>query len=460
MGDPGIEPGVGLPGGVTVRCRTLQHVALTRGPAGPGRDARGIEAGPGLVKAMARVRRPDTGEARGSRAAAAPSMPYLGGEGSRLANGIGSRGPPVAGVAGVGGVGGAMEADGSNGWEAVAARFAATRSAAGTETVRRWAETLPAGGSVVDVGAGTGIPLTAVLVERGLRVRAVDASPAMVAAFRARLPGVPIICEPAERSAFEGGPFDGVLAVGLVFLLPAAAQSALIRRMAGAVRPGGRLLFSAPRPACAWDDTLTGRRSESLGAEAYGRLLAACGMEVLHGHVDSGGNRYHEARRRAGAWPAPPGAVPEGAARPALAGAGRRGHVGAMRKPAHIVEKERARRAEARETHWLFGIHAVAAALANPARERLRLVATRNAAARLGELHGAIPEIADARAFPVPLDPGSVHQGAALETRALDWPPLEELADGRPLVMLDRVSDPHNVGAILRSAEVFGARRR
>ncbi len=128
-----------------------------------------------------------------------------------------------------------------------------------------------------------------------------------------------------------------------------------------------------------------------------------------------------------------------------------------MRKPAHIVEKERARRAAARETHWLFGLHAVAAALANPARERLRLVVTRNAAERLGDLHGAEPEIADARAFPVPLDPGSVHQGAALETRALDWPSLEDLADGRPLVMLDRVSDPHNVGAILRSAEVFGA---
>lgn len=128
-----------------------------------------------------------------------------------------------------------------------------------------------------------------------------------------------------------------------------------------------------------------------------------------------------------------------------------------MRKPAHIIEKERARRAEARGTHWLFGLHAVSAALANPRRERLRLVATRNAADRLGDLHGAEPEIADARDFPVPLDAGSVHQGAALETRALEWPPLEDLADGRPLVMLDRVSDPHNVGAILRSAEVFGA---
>ena len=130
---------------------------------------------------------------------------------------------------------------------------------------------------------------------------------------------------------------------------------------------------------------------------------------------------------------------------------------GGMRKPAHVIEKERRRKASARETIWLFGLHAVAAALVNPRRERLRLIATRNALERLGELHGMAPEIADARSFPAPLDPGSVHQGAALEVRPLDQPALDEVADGRPLLMLDRVSDPHNVGAILRSAEVFGA---
>jgi 23S rRNA (guanosine2251-2'-O)-methyltransferase len=105
-------------------------------------------------------------------------------------------------------------------------------------------------------------------------------------------------------------------------------------------------------------------------------------------------------------------------------------------------------------------------ALLNPAREKLRLVVTRNALDRLGEgvsAAGLEPEIADPRKFPAPLDPGSVHQGAALEVRPLDWGSLEDLAlgdgPGAPrLVLLDRVSDPHNVGAILRSAEVFGAR--
>ncbi|MCR9151265.1 MAG: 23S rRNA (guanosine(2251)-2'-O)-methyltransferase RlmB [Rhodobacteraceae bacterium] len=138
-----------------------------------------------------------------------------------------------------------------------------------------------------------------------------------------------------------------------------------------------------------------------------------------------------------------------------------------MKKPAWVVEKERARKAAAAETVWLFGLHAVRDALANPAREKLRLVLTKNAADRLGEAvaaGGLAPEIVDARKFDtaVPIDRGSVHQGAALEVRPLAWGSLAEVCAGgagRPLVvLLDRVTDPHNVGAILRSAEVFGAR--
>ena len=138
---------------------------------------------------------------------------------------------------------------------------------------------------------------------------------------------------------------------------------------------------------------------------------------------------------------------------------------GPMKKPIWVIEKERGKRAAASETVWLFGIHAVRDALLNPAREKLRLVVTKNAADRLGDAlaGGPAPEMADARKFPAPLDPGSVHQGAALEVKPLDWGKLDDLAyvaaDTAPrLLLLDRVTDPHNVGAILRSAEVFGAR--
>ena len=138
----------------------------------------------------------------------------------------------------------------------------------------------------------------------------------------------------------------------------------------------------------------------------------------------------------------------------------------ADRKPKWAVERDRARKAGP-EPVWLFGLHAVRDALTNPARTRRRLVVTQNAADRLADAIaacGIAPELADPRRFPAPLDPQSVHQGAALEVLPLDWGPLDALCAPTPddpapfTVLLDRVTDPHNVGAILRSAEVFGAR--
>ena len=138
-----------------------------------------------------------------------------------------------------------------------------------------------------------------------------------------------------------------------------------------------------------------------------------------------------------------------------------------MKKPTWVIEKERTKRVSASETVWLFGLHAVRDALLNPNREKLKLVVTRNAADRIGEAIAAAgiePEIVEPRNFDahVALDPESVHQGAALEVKPLHWGSLAEVCvsgRGAPLVvLLDRVTDPHNAGAVLRSAEVFGAR--
>ncbi|NDV48107.1 MULTISPECIES: 23S rRNA (guanosine(2251)-2'-O)-methyltransferase RlmB [unclassified Salipiger] len=136
-----------------------------------------------------------------------------------------------------------------------------------------------------------------------------------------------------------------------------------------------------------------------------------------------------------------------------------------VKKPKWVVEKEQGKKAKAAETVWLFGLHAVRDALMNPKREKLRLILTLNAKSKLEdalEAGGIEPEIHDPRKFGAPLDPQSVHQGAALEVKPLNWGRLEDVAlgdgDTPPrLVLLDRVTDPHNVGAILRSAEVFGA---
>ncbi len=108
----------------------------------------------------------------------------------------------------------------------------------------------------------------------------------------------------------------------------------------------------------------------------------------------------------------------------------------------------------------IFGLHAVAAALANPAREILELWLTPNAARSLE------PDIAR-RGLPyrqvtpaallAKLGADTVHQGALVIVRPLPSPTLEALAGEAPVVVLDQVTDPHNVGAILRSAAAFGA---
>src|SRR6185503_7598665 len=111
----------------------------------------------------------------------------------------------------------------------------------------------------------------------------------------------------------------------------------------------------------------------------------------------------------------------------------------------------------------IFGIHAVEAALANPRRTIAKLYLTDNAERRLQQALST-RRLAHERVLPKDLDrrlgPDTVHQGALLETAPLPEPSLADLAEvggGRPIVLLDQVTDPHNVGAILRSAAVFGA---
>lgn len=112
----------------------------------------------------------------------------------------------------------------------------------------------------------------------------------------------------------------------------------------------------------------------------------------------------------------------------------------------------------------LFGSHAVEAALKNPRRRVLRLLATENAERRLADVIAAKGVLID-RATPGDLDhllgEDTVHQGLLLEAEPLPEPTFEDLVeravDVGPLVLLDHVTDPHNVGAVLRSAAAFGA---
>jgi len=112
---------------------------------------------------------------------------------------------------------------------------------------------------------------------------------------------------------------------------------------------------------------------------------------------------------------------------------------------------------------WLYGLHAVQAALANPRRKLGRAVLTPRAIENLGSrlLSRVQVQTSDPQAIDRLLPPGAVHQGAALEAWPLKSRDLDEIlaeprADQRRVVLvLDQLSDPHNVGAILRTAAAF-----
>lgn len=108
---------------------------------------------------------------------------------------------------------------------------------------------------------------------------------------------------------------------------------------------------------------------------------------------------------------------------------------------------------------WLWGVHAVLAALANPRRRIDRVIATRNAAARLPA--GVEAVIHEPDAIDRMLPPGAVHQGLAARVWPLAFLDLHEAcapADKRPVIVLDGITDPQNVGAIFRTAAAFDAR--
>jgi len=194
---------------------------------------------------------------------------------------------------------GSDQVDASNGWEALAPAFIEdwARSTVGVATIQAWTRSLRPGASVLDLGCGPGGPRSEVLIANGFAVYGVDAAPSLADAYRARFPTARVAWESAEQTAFFGRTFDGALAWGLVFLLPADVQRRVIERIARALNAGGQFLFTAPAQACTWADLSTGRRSVSLGAPAYEAALASAGLNLIDRYVDEGENHYYAAAK-------------------------------------------------------------------------------------------------------------------------------------------------------------------
>ncbi len=195
--------------------------------------------------------------------------------------------------------------DKSNGYEAIAAEHYIPRRGAadwgiGSEEVAKWADSLTGGATVLDVGCGTGLPISKVLVDRGFEVYGVDASPSMVAAFRRNFPECPVECASVEESEFFGRKFDAVISWGLLFLLSPESQHIMIRKIGAALRDGGLCLLTAPAEVCSWNDAMTDRLSVGLGREEYEKAFERNGLELLGTTIGAGENHYYFLRKRPG----------------------------------------------------------------------------------------------------------------------------------------------------------------
>ena len=110
------------------------------------------------------------------------------------------------------------------------------------------------------------------------------------------------------------------------------------------------------------------------------------------------------------------------------------------------------------ENEIIYGIHPVREALRNSKRKFVKLQVTANGAERLKEEIAAgnlTPEIVHPKVLDRQLEPDAVHQGALLEAKQLRQPQLDEISRDGTIVILDQVTDPHNVGAIMRSCAAF-----
>jgi 23S rRNA (guanosine2251-2'-O)-methyltransferase len=109
----------------------------------------------------------------------------------------------------------------------------------------------------------------------------------------------------------------------------------------------------------------------------------------------------------------------------------------------------------------LYGWHTVAAALANPQRGIRKLFLTENAARRLADENidtRVTPEIVRPGLIDQRLGPDAVHQGLLAEADPLPSPDIDTLPQEGIVLVLDQITDPHNVGAIMRSAAAFGVK--
>ncbi|MEU2060405.1 class I SAM-dependent methyltransferase [Streptomyces sp. NPDC013455] len=174
-------------------------------------------------------------------------------------------------------------------------------SAPHRESLRRLLELLPPGSRVLDVGSGTGRPTARTLTEAGHRVLGVDVSPVMVELAARQVPGAEFRLADIRETPLDPASFDAVCAYFSLLQMSRAEQTAVVAKLARAVRPGGLVaLATVPLDVEDAEGVFMGQpvRVTSFTAEAFTRLVTGAGLAVL-------------AREQAPFTPAHPEATPE-----------------------------------------------------------------------------------------------------------------------------------------------------
>jgi len=170
----------------------------------------------------------------------------------------------------------------------------------GLPEVTSLGSSLAPGARVLDIGCGTGVPLTRALLSQGLQVVGLDSSMRMLERFRVNCPSATFIHGAIQSCDFDGMTFDAAIAWGVLFHLPHAEQPKAIAQVSRVLKAGGRFLFTAGDQDGGNEGTMNGVlfRYWSFTIDGYRRILQAHGLELLDTHVDAGGNIYYLAVKK------------------------------------------------------------------------------------------------------------------------------------------------------------------
>ena len=162
----------------------------------------------------------------------------------------------------------------------------------GVNSVQSAFSLLGNGSTVVDMGCGTGIPLTATLNNMGLRVIGVDSSPKMIGAFKKNLPDCETQITPIQDYVFSNNTISGALCWGCMFHLSPEDQISVLNNVFSSVSIGGRFLFTSAKEK----DSTTGEMDGvtfsyySLGSDKYNELAINAGWKLIHESEDEDKN--------------------------------------------------------------------------------------------------------------------------------------------------------------------------